>query len=214
MTGMRRRIVVSGLAALVACGGTSLAPKPDASSDGSGVVNGKAFVAASEFAIILPTQADMNTCIESADGGNWCTASSAGQALGVSLTNRSDLTCATLESDEESGANTEFANFDALVFEVLGKSGPVTVGTYNLVTGSSTAGANATFQTTSATCASLPQLLATSGTITFTQITATYLAGSYAVTFGTHGSLSGTFGADVCALTGGPLPTGPPTCTP
>jgi hypothetical protein len=119
------------------------------------------------------------------------------------LTNRSGLSCS--EIDSVSNTRSAFANLDALVLEVGTETGDLSPGTFKLTSadgglGTATTAASADYSTTTATCADGPEQVGTSGTITLTSISAAGVAGTYDVTFGSMGSLSGSFNTSICQL--------------
>jgi hypothetical protein len=100
------------------------------------------------------------------------------------------LTCDALISDQTPGHVVSYANRDALAITVLVNSGTVPPGPYN---------ANGTYETTTATCGNGPAYQSTDGSsFMLTQLSATEVAGSFSMNFGTQGSLSGSFDLPIC----------------
>jgi hypothetical protein len=204
---------------LTACGGSVSSGGSGGAGSLSGSVSNTTFTVASALAI---AGADTSTtCVSSPDGGITCSSTSTGQGVGVLLTNRSDATCAAIQSDIESKANTQYANFDYIELDVTNGTGDVTPGTYDIVTSqTATSGAEAEFTTTTSACANALDLMATAGTITLTKISSANVTGTYNVTFGTQGAFAGSFDVAVCNLpdAGGPSTNTdggqPPACQP
>jgi hypothetical protein len=206
-------------AGFVACGGTTAGAAGGGTSSLTGSVASTTFTVASQVAA-MGTDSSSCTSGFSPDGGTtgeMCTSS--GQVVIVVLTNRSDASCAAAQADEATGASFDFASFDELELAVVAPTGTVTTGTFPVVgdTGPAptTTAAGADFTTTDASCNTVVQALATSGSITLTQLTATTVSGTYDVTFGTQGSFSGSFAVDICQLPdagGAPVDGGPSVC--
>jgi hypothetical protein len=213
-------LAVAAAAGFVACGGTTTAAGGGTGTL-TGSVAGTTFSVASQLAAIEP---ESTTCSSTGsasggpvDAGETCTSS--GQVVIVLLTNRADATCAAAQSEEATGSDINFANFDDLELAVGAGSGTITTGTYAVVDSgggvSATPVAAAQLGTTDASCQSSLQAQATSGSITLTELSATTVSGTYDVTFGTQGSFSGSFDVDICQLPDGGGAAGdggPPTC--
>jgi hypothetical protein len=182
------RFFVAGLACN-ACGGST-----GAGSVGSGSVNGTvggtSFTVGSQLAFIGPADTS-SVCMGAGDGGETCTTTSKGQGVIVVLTNRPNVTCAALRS--LLSKETAFASLDLLALEAGNENGDLAAGAYDLASGSPTAGAQASFDTFTSTCASGLYLTATGGTVTLSQVSSSGVTGTYNVTFGTQGTFSGSF---------------------
>jgi hypothetical protein len=208
---------VAGALGVTACGGetSTLGAAGGSGTTVTGTVGGTSLSVASQLAAIGP---ESTSCSGFGGDGGGETCTSTGQAVIVVLTNRSDATCAAAQAEATSGTSFAFANFVELALLVSNATGTVAPGTYSIVSPSSTArsGAAAIFGTTNATCASVIDSTAASGSITLTQISATDVSGTYDVSFGSEGSFSGAFDVAVCDLpdagtvsgSGG----GPPAC--
>ncbi len=193
--------------ALYACSGTTVGG--GGSGSATGTVAGSTFTVASEIGINSPALGQ-TSCTSAPDGGATCTSSSSGQAVGVLLTNRAAADCGLLL---ESNPDTNFANFAYLSLGVVSGDGTVGPGTYAIAGGN--VGASEEYATSSATCEEALDVTATSGSITLTEVSATSVAGTYDVTFGTQGSFTGSFEASVCTLPDGGISTGGSTaCVP
>jgi hypothetical protein len=205
-------LAVAAAAGFVACGGTT---REAGAGSGTltGTVGSTTFSVASQLAVV---EAESEACTGSSSGSETC--SSSGQVVAVLLTNRADVTCATAQSEEATGANIEFANFDVLELAVGVETGTVATGTFAVAgpdAGADAPIAGAQLSTSNATCQSAPTVEATGGSITLTQVSATTVTGTYDVTFGAQGSFSGSFNVDICELPdGGGVPDdgGAPTC--
>jgi hypothetical protein len=200
-----------------ACGGetTTLGAPGGSGTTVTGTVGGTSLSVASQLAAIGP-QSTSCSGFSGDGGGQTCTSN--GQAVIVVLTNRSDATCAAAQAEATSGGSFEFANFAELLLLVSTATGTVAPGTYSIVSPSSTvlSGAAAIFGTTNATCGTVIDSNATSGSITLTQVSATDVSGTYDVSFGSEGSFSGAFDVAICdvpdAGTGGSRGGGPTVC--
>jgi hypothetical protein len=113
-------------------------------------------------------------------------------------------TCAILQRHGEP------ANIRALALGVAAQGGSVQTGTYTIGT-TSTVHVNASFVTTDAACTNQISENGTSGTVTFTSISASAIQGSFDVRMNTGDHLTGTFDAPVCNYTASTTNT-PPTC--
>jgi hypothetical protein len=171
------------------------------------------FSVASQLAVIETSTLDCGGPVE--DGGSACVSTSS-QSLLVLLTNRADANCAALQGEAETNTDVEFANLDGLEFQVSGG----TPGVYDIVPSAtpgvpSSAGASASFVTTTSACATGLDLSATSGTITLTQFTSARVTGTYDVTFAAQGRFSGSFDVAVCGApdASSSAPQGPPVCS-
>ena len=147
------------LGALPACSSSS-----NGSSSLNGTVDGISFSVASGIAEVGP-ESSSSSCSSEPDGGQTCTSSSSGQVIAVALTNRAGISCGTL-----TGQGTRFANLDVLELAVGTASGTVATGTYQIVGGNITSGAEALLLTTSSTCGQGLDITATTGSITLSQI--------------------------------------------
>ena len=193
-------------AALVACGGSTASGGGGGTGTVSGAVSGTSFTPVSAFAAFQAAGSSTN-CEVSPDGGSVCTASSSsGQALLIALTNQAAGSCSALVADITSKQEPSIANLDALALIVANEAADLTPGTYPVVTtGNPTSGSLGEFQTTTATCGVGVSQQSTGGSVTLTSVSASAVAGSYSVTFGTEGTLSGTFNVDICAIPEGGL---------
>lgn len=164
----------------------------------TGTVSGVTFSVGSALATHAPiTSTACSSGGPGADGG--CTTTSSGDEVAILLVNRAGLACSLLEEQ-----SVNFASIDALILVVATKTGKLSTGTFKIATSNTaTEGAIAELSTTTATCGQGMQDKATSGTVTLTTLSATQVAGSYDVTFGTTGSFKGTFDTSPCALPDG-----------
>jgi hypothetical protein len=146
--------------------------------------------------------------VSEADGGDVTCPSSFSRSVSVVFTNRSDATCAAIQSDVASNTTFEYANFDYLAVSVNVANGDVVAGTYEIVASQSSnvTGAAASFVTTSSTCVATP-LSATTGTVTLTQVSASSVAGTYNATFGAQGTFQGSFDTAICVFDAGSAST-------
>jgi hypothetical protein len=119
--------------------------------------------------------------------------------LSLFFSNNAALTCSLFQSLGGATHNTDFADVELLGLDVASDSkiGP---GTYKLGPAPKTVTkvGEAFFTSYDSTCTST-ELKGTAGSITITDVTATTVKGSYDVTFGKSGSLSGSFDVDYCA---------------
>jgi hypothetical protein len=205
-----------------ACGGSSSSGPGGSGPGGSGsggsgsvngTVGGASFVVASQLAFIGPADTS-SSCTGPADGGVTCTTKSSGQGVIVVLMNRPNVTCALLRSLVTKG--TALASLDVLALEVGNDNGDLAAGTYDLPSGVG----QASFDTFTSTCATGLYLTATGGTITLSQMSSAGVAGTYAVTFGTQGTFTGSFNVtsfcdepDAGSASAG-VDAGPPVCEP
>ena len=100
----------------------------------------------------------------------------------------------------------EFANLDELDLSVANVNGAVTAGTYDIAgpgTDIKSTGAVANFETTTSKCSIALTQPATKGTVTLSHIGSTSVSGSFAVTFGSKGAMSGSFDVPLCAIPDG-----------
>jgi len=132
-----------------------------------------------------------------------------GQLVEVVLASRAGLTCADVDAVMGQG-KTAFASTDALVLTLGTINGDLSVGTYDVSgTGSGNFAKIARLMTTSATCASVVDDMATSGSVTFTAVDASRVAGTYDLTFGSNGSYAGAFDITPCPESQANDATGP-----
>ncbi len=160
---------------------------------------------------------ESGSCIVSVDGGNLTCPSSFSREVAVLFTNRSEATCAAIQSDVASNTTFDYASFDSLVVAVNVANGDVVAGTYEIVASDSgsVTGAYASFTTTTATCATGLNVSATRGIVTLSQVSPATVTGTYKVTFGAEGTFSGSFDVAICDLpdAASATPTaGPPVC--
>lgn len=204
-------------ACLAACGGQTSGPGAGSASL-SGDVAGTTFTVASVVAGI-GSSGSSSTCSSGPDGGPSCVTTSSGQTVVVALTNRADATCEYIQSQATATTQTSLASFDVLLLGVYSQT-VVTPGTYAVSDVlAPTPGTAARLQTSTASCGKGLNIPATSGTITLTQAGPGEVAGSYSVTFGTQGTLTGSFDVPVCNLpdagaTSSSGSSGPPICKP
>lgn len=188
--------------ASAACGGTTAGNSGSGSV--SGTVGGTTFSVASEIAAIATASSSTSgVCGGEVDAAPTCTggSSTTGQAVAVVLTNRADATCSALVNAYASGEGLSYANFDYLQLGAQNDAANVGTGTYDIITtATATSGATATFVTTTSTCGMGINANATGGTVTLTKLTSSEVAGSYDLTFGTQGTMSGSFDIPVCDL--------------
>jgi hypothetical protein len=111
--------------------------------------------------------------------------------LVVTLTNRSDLTCAAVSP------GIQFANLVGLGITVWAENGLLAPGTYDIA-GQGTSYAEAVFGTTNATCNPGEQG-ADSGSITLSEVSSLHVTGTFDLMFGKD-SVSGTFDSDICTF--------------
>ena len=214
---------------LIACGGATTGTLGDGGGGGgndpgpsgggnsaTGSVSGTGFTVASEVAVLGTATMDCSSggsgssssssgagagsSTSSSGGGTTCTSS--GQIVEVVLTNRADATCSVAQQAQASNEQLQFASFDELAVIVENVNGDVTPGTYPIVAQNSnaTVGSGVEFQTTNATCSPVISTTAISGTVTLTTLTSGEVAGSYQASFGSEGSVSGTFDVAICNL--------------
>jgi hypothetical protein len=212
-------IGLAGVLGIAACSGSSGGDGGGGSASLTGTVNGATFSVASEVAAL---QAASTTCSSGGTSGDDASAGSCtnlGQAVVVILTNRSDATCAAAKSQISSGKEAIFANFAELQLLVANATADLAPGTYDVVNAGSTAteGSVAEYASTDASCAASATAEASSGTVTLTAVSSSRVTGSYQVTFGTQGTLSGSFDVPICDLPvagGNAIDAGTPTCQP
>ncbi len=132
-----------------------------------------------------------------------------GQDLGIFMVNRAVFghTCSAILA--AGASNNEYPNVQELNFGVGNESGSLTPGTYSVTSSDPTAQASAALTTTDSACHGT-ELPATSGTVAI----GTDVMGSYDLTFGPQGSLSGQFIIPLCAqpATTSQADAGPPVC--
>jgi hypothetical protein len=166
---------------------------PDGGSilENSGSIAGAQIPANSLFAVVGPL---VNT------------AKPDGQDIAIISTTLDAWTCK--DAISASATSKFFADTQTLIFGVENESGSVSPGTYS-VGGQASAGLN----TSDAACHTT-SILATSGTITISQI-GTDVTGSYDLTFGSQGEITGSFAIPLCAQPPPPDPApeaGTPVC--
>jgi hypothetical protein len=140
-----------------------------------------------------------------ADAGD---SGSSGQGIALLLTNNSAFTCAYAQS--LMGEHVAFSNIEFLLLDVVSET-TFAPGKYTIVPGTNdTMGAkpkamaaSAIFESFDKTCTRTADPIATSGTVTISSVDATAVKGSYDVTFGKGGTLSGTFDTSVCVIPDG-----------
>jgi hypothetical protein len=116
-----------------------------------------------------------------------------GATLEVFLASRSETTCAA------SAQGQRFANDTSLLLEIR-SSDAIVPGMYPLTESAS----QAFFEALGPSCGMIESATATSGTITLTEVTSTVSSGSFALTFGDAGTLTGSFSnVAQCAATQG-----------
>jgi hypothetical protein len=187
---------------LAACGGSTTSGGASAGSI-SGPVAGTTLTIASGMAV-LDADTVSPTCALQESGGETC-----GQQVTVLLTNRADATCASEAS------NSNYANLRALVIGVSMTSGGVVPGTYAISENTSVARSFALFLTTTSTCTDGLASVAATGSVTVSDFSATNVTGTYNVSFGTEGTVSGSFDVPICAFDAGTTTTNPtPVCQP
>jgi hypothetical protein len=113
--------------------------------------------------------------------------------LAVLLTNNSALTCSFVQMKAGQG-NIKLASVDDLALLVASETGPVGPGTYTV--GTKTSAAQATFESTDASC-NQTDAQATGGTIVISSVSGSSVSGTYDVTF-PSGPLSGSFQTSFC----------------
>jgi len=131
-----------------------------------------------------------------------------GQGIELLLTNNSALTCAYAQS--LMGEHVAFSNVEFLLLEVASET-TIAPGKYTIVPETNnTMGAkpkameaSAVFEAFDKTCTRTASPIATSGTVTISSVDATAVKGSYDVTFGKGGTLSGTFDTSACVIPDG-----------
>jgi hypothetical protein len=188
---MKNRALICALVApfsigLMACGGQSQDPAgahiigEDAGITLIGTLGSTAFLPLSQFAI---------------DNALITAGEPTGQAIALVLTSVPAFTCGTaIQASQE---NWEYGNTQQLIFGVGNENGNVTPGTYSFPQ------ATGQFTTTDSACKAT-DVFATSASITLTEVASTALVGTYSLTFGSEGSVSGSFNIPVCgAPTGG-----------
>ncbi len=116
------------------------------------------------------------------------------------MTNKSAFTCAYAQS--LMGEHIEFSNIELLLLDVASET-TIAPGKYTIVPGTNNMAASAIFESFDKTCTRTAGPVATSGTVTISSVDATAVKGSYDVTFGKGGTLSGTFDTSVCVLPDG-----------
>ena len=188
---------------LWACGGST-----SGGDSVKGTVSGTTFGVASEMAV-TGGSGNSSACT-GPDGGNPTCSSDFSRQVEVIFTSRSDANCAAIQRDAVSNTSFQYANFGYLSVGVNVAGGEVVAGTYDIVTNDSATGASAVYMTTTTQCDLVLSLPATSGTVTLTQVSSTSVAGTYTVTFGTHGTFSGSFDVAICDYDAGTT-TAPPT---
>jgi hypothetical protein len=181
--------VALGLSA-AGCGGMSSDPAGAHILGGDGGISltsngpvGGSFLVMSDFAV---EQALVNAGV------------SDGQSISVVLTTLPAWTCASAIAATH--ANEGFGNVKELVFGVGNTNGNVAVGTYAFPE------ASGEFITTDGSCHGTP-VFATGGTITFTEIASAALVGTFDLTFGSQGTVAGSFNVPLC---GAPTVSGEP----
>ncbi len=138
-----------------------------------------------------------------ADAGD---SGSRGQGIELLLTNNSALTCAYAQSlmgEQVAFSNTEFLLFDVASETTLAPGKYTIVPETNNTAKPNAMEALAIFESFDKTCTLTASPVATSGTVTISSVDATAVKGSYDVTFGKGGTLSGTFDTSVCVLPDG-----------
>lgn len=192
-------LVAIGACALPGCGGSTTGTA--SAGKVSGTVDGATLDVAS---VLVATGASETS-----------PTSSSGQYYAVLVTNRAELTCSYVQ---DPSSNKNFANRVLLTLTVYNAAGDVAAGTYPVVTGTTgepASGAQAEYETSTASCQDGLDLSATSGSITLTEASASGVSGSYAVTFGASGTFTGSFSAPICAQPdGGGGSSGPTACQP
>jgi hypothetical protein len=129
---------------------------------------------------------------------------SGGQGIELLLTNNSALTCAYAQS--LMGEHVAFSNTEFLLLDVASET-TIAPGKYTIVSGTNNTPkameASGIFESFDKTCTRTAGPIATSGTVTVSSVDGTAVKGSYDVTFGKGGTLSGTFETSVCVLPDG-----------
>jgi hypothetical protein len=200
-------LLLGSLSSLVACGGaTTSSAGGGSSSAGSGSVvgsiGGTTLNVASTLALLDTTTVSTSPCAGTEGDGASCVQTISDQGVSVVFTDRADITCSLLQTLAASGAGTEFANLSALAVNVMNDHGAVLPGTYGI--GASVSGgptAQVELSATTSTCSTALGLTATSGSVTLTAFNGTRVAGSYEATFGTDGTVSGSFDMPICMIT-------------
>jgi hypothetical protein len=188
--------------ALAACSSSGKTGTGGGSGSVSGTVGGTTFTVGSGVAII--GQNTSSSCFgPTADGGESCTSATNGYIAQIILANLSILSCSFIESSFDS--NASYANADALELSILNPNGDITAGTYDIVAADAGEPGNtniaaAEFSTTTSTCGDGLDVMASSGTITVSAVSATSISGTYDITFGSQGSFAGSFDSPACAV--------------
>jgi hypothetical protein len=198
----------TGAVVLCACNGSpATAASPNTLT---GTVDGVTFTVGAALAF-RDGPGESSSCTNEADGGGMCS-QNPGEAVGILLANRSDFSLATFTG--VASHTVLEANLDLVGIDLASTSGEITTGTYSVTQGG--AGALASFLTYTATCAQGVARPATTGSVTVTQISASSVAGTYDVTFDTHGAFSGTFNVPISPLpdagSSSSVDAGPPKC--
>ena len=201
--GRHGRSFLLALGILIGCS----ASKPD-TSPGSASVNGSVsgvtLRVASQYAI--PSFVGCST--PGGDGGfETCVG-----AVAIAIDSRADDTCTTLESANHANEDVGFAN-SALLSILIGPYGDVTKGAYPIAGGAGQAGVDAEMLRYDGSCNVDIDETATTGSVTIVEIDKAHVTGTYALTFGTSGSLSGSFDVSYCDLSlDVALPSGSMVC--
>jgi hypothetical protein len=127
--------------------------------------------------------------------------SETGQLIEVVIIDTAAATCSALQSNP----NSEFSNSSGIGLFVGADTGKVLPGTYML-----NAGVQAQYTVSNSSCGDAGGVpTATAGSVTVTNISGTSISGTYDVTFGSKGAMTGTFDLPFCDT---PSPSGSKTC--
>jgi hypothetical protein len=184
----------------LSCGGNTTGPRDGTAS---GTVAGQALavgVGTATFQDGVPA----NDC---GDASPECGAMTTGHSLTIALTNRSDNQCYEVRVAAGAASPIPYAGFQSLTLTIL-DVGTVQPGHYPLAaTFEQPSAASARYWTTTATCGPGVIVDATAGDVTLTSLDPAHVTGTYNLTFGTQGALSGSFDvADCDPASAGPAP--------